>query len=304
MARSIREIVQEEMLHMALDCNMLAAIGGTPRICRPATFVPTYPGHLPRDVHPGLLVGLSGLNEESLETFLTIERPAVFPKNVERDGPLPAPERTIGEVYECILEAFKEFDPPMSPDHQIAGPLSWKVISTVKDVEKAIRMIQEQGEGSSEPVSKHKRNRAPVEWAHDNHAHYYRFSQIRKRKKLVYDADNNKYVYTDSIPFPDTWPMATVPKGGYRKKDVTPEVWCLIDRFDDTYSELLRLLQNAWRGDPADSSRPHGQAALVRAIDTMFELERYAKPLMRTPIPGKNGQTYGPCFRFKPAPES
>src|SRR5262245_27089402 len=36
-------IVQEEMLHLAIDCNILNAIGGSPKIDDPA-FIPRYPG--------------------------------------------------------------------------------------------------------------------------------------------------------------------------------------------------------------------------------------------------------------------
>ncbi len=103
-AKSIREVVQEEMLHMALTCNMLAAIGEEPIICDSA---PVYPGPLPGNVHRGLIVELSGLNDHALEIFLTIERPSKFPENVEADDEDTSPaERTIGEFYNCILTAF------------------------------------------------------------------------------------------------------------------------------------------------------------------------------------------------------
>src|SRR5436190_1750680 len=39
-------VVTEEMLHMALACNMLNAIGGSPVIDQPQ-FIPHYPGPLP-----------------------------------------------------------------------------------------------------------------------------------------------------------------------------------------------------------------------------------------------------------------
>src|SRR6266436_4197622 len=51
-AQSIREVVHEEMLHMALACNMLASIGGKPGINRD---LPSYPGPLPGGVHRGLI---------------------------------------------------------------------------------------------------------------------------------------------------------------------------------------------------------------------------------------------------------
>ncbi len=52
-AKSIREIQSEEMLHFGLACNLLVAIGGTPLIASETT-VPKYPGELPGGVRPGL----------------------------------------------------------------------------------------------------------------------------------------------------------------------------------------------------------------------------------------------------------
>ncbi len=49
-AKSIREVVQEEMLHMSLVCNLLASIGEVPEI---GSAVPSYPGSLPGGVHEG-----------------------------------------------------------------------------------------------------------------------------------------------------------------------------------------------------------------------------------------------------------
>src|SRR5579872_2561829 len=48
----ILSIVQEEMLHMSLACNVLNAIGGKPVIDR-AKFIPQYPGPLPGSVAEG-----------------------------------------------------------------------------------------------------------------------------------------------------------------------------------------------------------------------------------------------------------
>src|SRR5947209_17026527 len=53
----INSVVMEEMLHMALVCNMVTAIGGTPEI-NPTNF----PGGLPGGVRPDLTVKLEGLS--------------------------------------------------------------------------------------------------------------------------------------------------------------------------------------------------------------------------------------------------
>ena len=107
-AKSIREIVQEEMLHMGLTCNMLAAIGVQPPIRKLA---PSYPSGLPGDVHPGLNVHLQGLNRDSLLAFLQIEAPAKLARSVPpEEGDPKWPEmRTIGQFYECVAAAFEKY---------------------------------------------------------------------------------------------------------------------------------------------------------------------------------------------------
>src|SRR5262245_28747598 len=65
---TIMQIAQEEMLHMGIACNLLAAIGGQPMILQRA---PRYPTRLPKDIHTGLKVGLAPLTRELVrKTFM------------------------------------------------------------------------------------------------------------------------------------------------------------------------------------------------------------------------------------------
>jgi hypothetical protein len=139
----------------------------------------------------------------------------------------------------------------------------------------------DQGEGSE--VS------PKVDHSHEL-AHYYRFREIREGKKLSsFDEEKMEPVFQGrDIPRPDTWPMATIPEGGYLQEEVSAEVWELVHGFDQTFTLLLERLQHAWEfGD---------QGALVHAIETMFGLSDQARSLMQMKIKGKE-ETYGPCFR-------
>jgi len=90
--------------------------------------------------------------------------------------------------------------------------------------------------------------------------------------------------------------MAPVPEGGYTDAGVAdPETRRLLRGFNLTYSKLLDLLQAAW-------SERGGQAMFWHAIETMFGLEKFAKPLLRLPRPDGAG-TYGPDFRYIPLNE-
>lgn len=286
-AASIREVVQEEMLHMAIACNLLAAIGGEVKIAVDG-FIPTYPGKLPGKVHPGLEVILSGLSQENLKKFLTIECPAEFPAGVEFDDrfDVRAPDQSIGRFYDCIYDAFQKLPPEhqdLSLARQLTGPRSWIAISKVGDVKRAVGIIKSQGEGAES---------GPYDSTNKDLAHYFRFQEVHRRQKLVRKGDG-KFVYVGKFDEPETWPMKATPKRGYQQSDVPAEVWGLLHKFDVAYSEVLRALQWAWSGG--------GQGALLDSIQKMFQLERFAKPLMCTPIKGdKEGKTYGPCFRYVP----
>ncbi len=289
-AKSIREVVHEEMLHMSLACNMLASIGGQPNI---SSALPEYPGPLPGGVHKGLIAKLSGLTKAALSDFLWIERPV---DKVPIENPFDQPAKdwdgeidltqdvTIGAFYDAIKASFIQGKPPMSPDHQIAGPLAMGVIRDQKGVDWAIELIKHQGEGSTDGPSY-------TSGENQKKSHFYRFLEVYKETELVWDEKKKKLVHGKPIPFPDIWKMAVVPEGGYRQEDVSADVWHHLDQFDEAYTRMVDLLQGAWtRG---------GQACFVHAIEEMFNLEKHAKILMQVKIPGEGGKTYGPCFRYK-----
>ena len=61
--RSLAQVALEEMLHLSLVNNLLAAIGAAPHLWRP--------GHFPADV----LMTLTPFGEAALDHFMFIERP-------------------------------------------------------------------------------------------------------------------------------------------------------------------------------------------------------------------------------------
>lgn len=285
-ANSLRNILQEEMLHLALVCNMLASIGGEPQISDAA---PAYPGKLPLGVHPELTVPLGRFSQTVLSVFMEIERP----EHIDPDHQIGSDhvaiddheDFTIGQLYGKILAAFRELDPEFSQDRQVTGPLSWIPILTLDDVEKAIDIIERQGEGS---VGKPEERRGHL-------AHYYRFAEMfhlrRMEKSLGGDWEFGTAIAFDFDK--DVLPVADVPAGGHRPDpDAEPDAYHLLRQFNLTYSKLLDYLQATWSG-------PSGQAMILKALEAMFDLEKFAKPLMQIPIPGGSGN-YGPDFCYIP----
>ena len=285
-AKSIRNVVQEEMLHLSLASNMLASIGGKPKLYDPGEKGLRFPTGLPGGVHPELTLRLSGLTDDALEDFLEVELPL---EEISIEGYKSKyshahgenPSATIGAMYDAIQKEFESLRPAMSPDNQISGPLAWFVVDTVEKVDSAINWIKEQGEGAVQP-STDKTNPKSL-------SHFYRFWEVRERKRIEYDAAKDKFVFGAPLEFPEVWPMAVVPEGGYREADVSEDVWALLSGFDRTYSHVVKLLESAWGGA--------GQAAMWKAIEVMFDLEKTAIPLMQIPRPDGAGN-YGPAFRM------
>ncbi|MBV9164156.1 MAG: hypothetical protein JO281_22000 [Pseudonocardiales bacterium] len=110
-------------------------------------------------------------------------------------------------------------------------------------------------------------------------AHYYRFGEVRYGRKFV-EVDGIWDYAGAPVPFPDCYPVARVPQGGYPDLPASKS-------FNTTYSQLVTELQDAWSGG--------GENALRTAIGITFQLYPDAAPIITTPLPDGSGN-YGPDF--------
>lgn len=272
-ARLLKRIVGDEMYHLSITCNLIVAVGGRPQIKAAA---PVFPGPLPGGVRAGVTVYLSGLTKASVrDVMMAIEAP----EDVLPAGAHTSP--TVGEFYDSVLNAFRAARPQLSARNQLSehifGDDLWPVES-LDDVERAIGIIKEQGEGTGT---------SPGTYLEDDHpAHYYAFGEIYHGRELRETDDGWRFVGAP-VPFPDAHPMAPVPVGGWPNPPAP--VQQLLHRFDATYSTVLDTLDAAWAGG--------GHRALGAAVHAMQGLERPAVELMETRIPYASGSTYGPQFR-------
>lgn len=81
-------VIQEEMLHLAMACNILNAIGGHPVLNDPAQ-LPSYPGVLPghSKTNNKFQVHLNKCCPESISNFIQIELPEeMFGTKQHADG--------------------------------------------------------------------------------------------------------------------------------------------------------------------------------------------------------------------------
>ena len=288
--KDIVEIVQsvaiEEMLHLTLAANVLNAIGGSPSLDRP-DFIPKYPGPLPGGVDAGTQYHLSPFTPTQLAAFLEIEHPenpidirASTLAGADADAPI-----TIGQFYDQIIKQLKTL--PDSDFHSKGrnqiGPDKMDncvVVTDQASAVKALTVIIDQGEGTSTD---------PEEIFGTDWAHYYRYLQIQKGKKLE-PAPGQTPPYTFSGA-----PIVLDPTGVYpvpvdpSAKNYNPAQVIANSTFNYTYTSLLKSLHDTLNGQPD---------RLDTAIGLMMSLKQLAKGMMAG---GADGRTFtGPTFEYQP----
>ncbi|MET8544803.1 ferritin-like protein [Kitasatospora sp. NPDC004799] len=276
----IESVVLEEMLHMGLACNMLTALGGKP-VIKP----PVYPKSLPGGVEAGLTVRLQGLTKEYVQkTYMVIESPEV-PALPPLTTGTPV---TIGAFYDKLLRMMRRYSPVPKVDNQLNDSgLGLYEIQDFADIERAIAEIKAQGEGTA--------NLPGISDEPDELAHYYKFAQIVAGGELI-KKGTGRWEYSQElpVPFPEVWPMAEVPEGGYAKQpatyEVTAETRTKLAAFNTAYQQTVQLLEEAWTPGKG------GQAKLSEAVKAMLHLEGLAAPLYATENPKDKTQHFGPEF--------
>lgn len=285
-ARLIRSIVIEEMLHMTIAANVLIAIGGHPQINSPA-FVPQYPGTLPMNIGNGLIVPIKRFSKDLVkDVFMVIEEPK-DPIEVKtlRGAEQTDEFATIGEFYTAIQEKILEFGNDafiVGPEQQVLAWFDsdklWPIVD-VRSANSAIELIKVEGEGTS---------RSPFE-SPGEPAHYYRFGEIYHGRKIVETADGGYAYAGDPIPFDESgvYPMIDNPK----PSDFEPgsEVARLSEIFSFDYSSVLNALHQCFNGSPQN---------INTAMGLMYQLRLDAQTLMQTPVREGCPETAGPVFRY------
>ena len=170
--KTLLQIGEQEMLHLALVQNLLTAVGAAPRLARPNFPVPasSYPA--------GVRIALLPFGETALRHFAYLERPEGMAvedaEGFEALGeaiPLPRDEGdeivphlqefdTIGELYRSIQAGLEHLAGRLGPERLFIGPANaqateehfrWEELVAVTDLASALRAIDtivEQGEGA------------------------------------------------------------------------------------------------------------------------------------------------------------
>ncbi len=262
----VHEIAIQEMIHMALACNMLTAIGGKPSLTHRG-FVPNYPVKgLPGGIQPNLNVDLQALSMDSLKVFLEIEYPA--------GGPICASESypTIGDFYTAIGKALQTLKPEFVSGIQMEHSFAAGEVFAIKSVEDAVRAIEyikEQGEGTSQTPM-------PPESYSGEPSHYYAFKQLVEGRRLQKGADGKWRFDGPVVAIPAVHTFGPVADSSSAE-------------FNQTLSELLHALQKVWEIGPKEFKKGMQAMGKMRKLGIGL-MQRGVRPEFRYNSAGLTNQ--------------
>lgn len=282
----IRSVVLQEMLHMALAANVLAAVGGTPSFTSP-DFLPSYPNDLPFDIGD-VQVPLAPFSVELVrDVFLKIEEPehGAIPFPTEMALTEGTTYQTIGQFYAVIRQNLTTIaaEKPIFIEHapQLLEPPGAFRIENLADALRALDLIVQQGEGtSSSPLQGH----GPML------AHYYRFNEIVEGFALVRDPMTDLgYSYTGyPIPFAATGVIPIVTNAKMADYPAGSKIARYAAQFNSLYRAMLEAIESVYIA---------GMCNNANIVGLMIDMKIIAQRLTSLPIPESNPITYAtPTF--------
>jgi CDGSH-type Zn-finger protein/uncharacterized Fe-S cluster protein YjdI len=278
--RSLRQVALEEMLHLSLVNNLLAATGSAPQWWRPA--FPVAAGWFPANV----VMRLSPLSRESLDHFTYIERPegvalvdgAGFdhpahhsrPSRPERLTPSPRDYDSQGQLYHAILSGLARLVDQIGEDavfvghgeaqagHAEIGMPGLFRITDLASARRAITEIVEQGEG------------APAD---REGSHYQRFAAIQAELAALKAA---RPAFEPARPVVEN-PCLDAKVGRHGMARITDPVTAkIVDLGDALYALMTRTFAQVFSAAPLPHELRAGLSAaateLMRAMSAVGEV--------------------------------
>jgi CDGSH-type Zn-finger protein/uncharacterized Fe-S cluster protein YjdI len=298
----IVEVAIDEMLHLSLVSNLLAAVGSNPHFQRQN--FPVSPGYHPA----GVVVSLAPFSEATLDHFVYLERPE---GTVEPDGEgfeppvryarVSRPDRlvpsatdyaTVGHLYRGIRAGFVHLAATLGEAALFAGAPSAQVgtdiapidgLVSVTDLASALRAIDvivEQGEG------------AP---GHHERSHHARFVKARDELQALTRARPS---FLPAHPVARNPVMRKPPEPAGKVHIEDPGTARVLDLGNAVYEYALRCLARAF-GQNDDTA-----SARARLVEASFTAMRALGPTMQLlatmPVgPAYPGVTAGLTFTME-----
>jgi CDGSH-type Zn-finger protein/uncharacterized Fe-S cluster protein YjdI len=295
----IMSVAIEEMTHLTLASNLIAALGGRPHFGRQN--FPVAPGYHPA----GVVVRLAPFNMDTLDHFIFLERPEgseisdspafapalkyerVVPKRLVM--PSAQDYATVGHLYRGVRDGIDHLASSIGEDalficpesHQIGPAItSLPGLCVVKDLASAhaaIDTIVDQGEGAAE---------------HRDDSHFARFLTIKSEYAALLAANP---CFAPSWPAADNPVMRKPMDPAGRVYIDEPRAAALADLANALYCQMLRFLVQAFgRSVPQEMD----QALLIGgAVEMMRCIAPVAEALARMPAsPARSGVNAGMTF--------
>jgi hypothetical protein len=322
--RGINRIALQEMIHLALVNNLLAALGGAPRLVRH-----NLPQRSP--YAPEIRLTLAPFNEQTLRRFLYIERPegmdiSSIAGELDHDRPappvptgplvLPAPQAfsSVGQLYRGIewglrglVDRYGEERVFVGSPNAQASTRYFRVpermpelipVTGLASAVQAIQTIVEEGEG------------ARGGW---QRAHFGRFLEILEAYRAMKAADPSFSPARPSVTNPyvrvprDLLGLATAsgpaapddPRGVHLIQD--PTTAAVSDLFNACYAAMLQLLYRFFQHteETDEELEMLGQTSVLMMLQVIRPL---GELLTRLPVgPRAPGWTAGPSFMLTSA---
>ena len=268
----VRSVAMEEMVHMAIACNILAALGGTPRI---KALNPKFPGNgLPGGAEPDLHVVLAKLSKKQVENFKRLEVPRFLLDPQYKKETYP----TIGNLYNAIRGAIQSNADAVraamkkgGTSNQVGDDIGFTTITYTEgqdplpQLNDAIDEIVLQGEGSPSKT-------LHADKFEGEESHYAKYCEIYYGRRYskphghVPLTIENEHKYFEGYPIapPEVVNLLMVPADGYDaalKADPNgATVEAAMAKFDQAYTGIMSDLEAMWNGPAAQEWPTFGQA--------------------------------------------
>ena len=294
-------VAKQEMLHLAINCNLVTALGASPHLSRPN--LPQPARHYPSGVRLTLLP----FGEQALRHFLFLERPegmdiddaegldavdsAVPVMSEDEIAPHLQEFATVGHLYRSIEAGFRHLSERIGEERLFLGPpeaqargelFGWpqlRPISSCDDAVRAIDAIVEHGEGPS------------GDW---RNAHFGRFLGVLQEYLAMLEATPGLEVTRPVLPA-----LVRPPETGEAAILITdPATARIADLGNVAYEVLLQLLYRLMCH--VDETDEQVKVLADVSVGMMFDvIEPLADILTTLPVgPEHPGRTAGPSFEL------
>jgi CDGSH-type Zn-finger protein/uncharacterized Fe-S cluster protein YjdI len=256
--RAVTSVAVEEMVHLALASNLMAALGGAPHFSRPN--FPIAAGYHPS----GVVVELARFSPETLDHFIYLERPegealadaGGFARSADyvrlkaegRLMPGAQDYKTVGHLYRAIREGLERLSRTIGESALFCGEPAGQIsqadvslpgldsITGLAGAMRAIDTIVDQGEG------------AP---GHHETGHYARFLAVKAEyaELLAANAD-----FDPANPVARNPVMRRPMSAEGRVWVEAPEAAGVLDLANTLYGLMLRMLAQAYGRPAADTA--------------------------------------------------